>query len=175
MRRARNGETMASLSSPESRTDRQHSTPPRADRSPLEEATPRRLSSPSTKPAVRRHGRALRYLLRLARDHRRRARGKVHDFWTYPVHGLANVSPDGFKTPFCRRSRPPDATAHVRPPFDTSPLCRLLRRRGDALRAQSRSSKPSCRPRRVEPHVSGGRDRPDIAAKSSSTISCAST
>jgi 5-methyltetrahydropteroyltriglutamate--homocysteine methyltransferase len=25
---------------------------------------------------------------------------KYHNFWTYPVHGLPNVSPDGFKIPF---------------------------------------------------------------------------
>jgi 5-methyltetrahydropteroyltriglutamate--homocysteine methyltransferase len=31
---------------------------------------------------------------------------KYHNFWTYPVHGLANTSPDGFAIPF--------AAGHVR-------------------------------------------------------------
>jgi 5-methyltetrahydropteroyltriglutamate--homocysteine methyltransferase len=31
---------------------------------------------------------------------------KYHNFWTYPVHGLANASPDGFQIPF--------AAGHVR-------------------------------------------------------------
>lgn len=31
---------------------------------------------------------------------------KYHNFWTYPVHGLANTSPDGFRIPF--------AAGHVR-------------------------------------------------------------
>ena len=25
---------------------------------------------------------------------------KYHNFWTYPVHGLANTAPDGFRIPF---------------------------------------------------------------------------
>src|SRR6202043_43761 len=31
---------------------------------------------------------------------------KYHNFWTYPVHGLPNTSPDGFKIPF--------AAGHIR-------------------------------------------------------------
>src|ERR671915_2335435 len=31
---------------------------------------------------------------------------KYHNFWTYPVHGLPNTAPDGFRIPF--------AAGHVR-------------------------------------------------------------
>ena len=41
---------------------------------------------------------------------------KYHNFWTYPVHGLANTSPDGFKIPF--------AAGHVRrmPKLESGPF-----------------------------------------------------
>ena len=65
---------------------------------------------------------------------------KYHNFWTYPVQGLVNTSPDGFQIPF--------AAGHTRRMLrltqravQVQTLCRQLPRTGHALHAPRRSSR----------------------------------